>query len=233
VIRDILQNFSFGQRLVLYRLLIALFLAGMIYYAFFFPKEGDRAMRRAAKAMSQAKGWKWESIRDIPQVQGKLQTLEEVACPSNIRSTMHQSQRVEGTMREWTNVSLTIGAGNYSYNSVADKWTLGGSTAGRPKFMCEALAREEDVPSLPPLSNWARHAFATKGELRDVGTGSCRMWDITIPRHNANPEKASVCIGENDDLPRIVTQYEQEIRYFDWNVPIDMQAPNLTPKVQP
>lgn len=226
MIRDILGNLSFGQRMVLYRLLVALFLAGMIYYAFFFPKEGDRAMRRAAKAMSRATSWKSESVRDIPQVEGKMQILEEVACPSNMRSTWHQTQRFEGEMREWTNVNLTIGESNFSYSSAADKWTLGGSTAGRPKFMCEALACGEDVPSLPPLPTWARKAFATKGELRNVGLGSCRMWNIAIPRHNMDPERASVCLGEDDELPRIVMQYGVETRYFDWNVPIDFQPPD-------
>jgi hypothetical protein len=225
MIRDILGNLSFGQRMVLYRLLIALFVAGMIYYAFFFPKEGDRAMRRAAKAMSHATSWKVESIRDLPQIEGRLQILQEVGCPSNSRLTQHQTQTVNGEVREWTNVSLTIGPTAYSYNSATDKWTLGG--VGGPRYMCEALARGEDVPSLPPLSNWARKAFATKGELRDVGTVSCRMWNITIPRHNMDPERASVCIGENDELPRIVTQYDQETRYFDWNIPIDFQAPDL------
>jgi hypothetical protein len=227
MIRDILGNLSFGQRMVLYRLLIALFLAGMIYYAFFVPKEGDRAMRRAAKAMSHATSWKSEATRDIPQVEGKLQILEEVACPSNMRSTMHQSQRVEGAMREWTIVNLTVGETSYSYTSAADKWSLGGSTAGRTKFMCEALARGEDVPSMPPLSTWARKAFATKGDRRDIGTSYCREWKIAIPRHNMDPERASVCIGEDDELPRIVTQYDQETRYFDWNIPIDFQAPDL------
>jgi len=228
VIREILGNLSWGQRMVLYRLLVALFLAGMIYYAFFFPKEGDRAMQRSAEALRHATSWKAESIQDLPQVGGKYQVLQEVACPSNSRITQHQTQLVDGQTREWTIVNMTVGGTSYSYTSATDKWTLGGTGGGLPA-MCQTLARGEEPESLP-LSKWSRKAFASKGDRRDVGTGYCREWNIAIPRHNMGPERAYVCIGEDDNLPRIVSQYGVETRYFDWNVPIDFQAPQLDPK---
>jgi hypothetical protein len=230
MIREILQQLTFGHRMVLYRLLIALFLAGMIYYAFFFPKEGDRALRRAAEAMRHAQSWKVESNQDLPQIQGRLHILQEVACPSNSRSTTQQSQLVDGVAREWTNVNMTIGPNSYAYTSAADKWTQSSSYGGGPKATCEAMSRGEPPPPLPPLSKWARTAFAAKGDRRDIGTGYCRDWKITIPRHNVDPERASVCIGEDDELPRYVTQYGHEVRIFDWNVPIDFQPPQIDPK---
>ncbi len=230
MIRDILQNFSFGQRLVLYRLLIALFLAGLIYYAFFFPKEGDRALRRAAEAMRQAQSWKVESNQDLPQIQGHIHILQEVACPTNYRSTRQQSQIVDGVMREWTNVQMTAGQAYYEYSSATDKWVEYTAGDRSSKATCQALARGEEPSPLPPLSKWARTAFATKGGRRDIGAGYCREWNIAIPRHNADPERASVCIGEDDELPRYVTQYGHEVRIFDWNVPIDFQPPQFDPK---
>jgi len=225
MIRDILWNWSFGQRLTIYRLLIALFLGGTIYYAFFFPKEGDRAMRRAAQAMRHAQTWKIESDQDLPEVQGHLHILREVACPSNYRYTRQQSQVVDGVAHEWTNVEMTIGSAYYEYTSAADKWTEYAAAGRGSKAICEALVRGEEPSPLPPLSKWARTAFATKGDRRDIGTGFCRVWRIDIPRHNMEAEHASVCIGEDDELPRYVTQYGHEIRIFDWNVPIDFQPP--------
>jgi hypothetical protein len=230
MLRDILSNWSFGQRMVIYRLLIALFLAGMIYYAFFFPKEGDRAMRRAAEAMKHAQNWKIESNQDLSQVQGHLHILQEVACPSNYRFTRQQSQIVDGVTHEWTNVEMTIGPSYYEYNSAADKWTEYSGAGRGPRAMCEALARGEEPSPLPPLSKWARNAFATKGDRRNIGTGYCREWKIAIPRHNADPERASVCIGEDDELPRFAMQYGHEDRFFDWNVPIDFQRPPVDQK---
>jgi hypothetical protein len=233
VFREFLQQLTFGHRLVLYRLLIALFIAGMIYYAFYVPKEGDRAMLRAAEAMRQAKSWKVEYVRELPQVEGRMEVVEEVACPSNSRSTLHQTQRVEGTMREWTNVDLRIGNASYVYNSVAGRWTLNAPYGGGAQAICQAVARGDDTQSLPSLSAWARRALVSKGDRRDTGLGSCQEWKITIPRHNASPEKASVCLGEDDNLPRIVTQYGQETRYSDWNLPVEFRAPEITEQRRP
>jgi hypothetical protein len=60
---DFLKPLSFGQRLLLYRLVIALGISGVIYWAFFVPKRGDRAMHRAGIAVSKATSWKvqWTS----------------------------------------------------------------------------------------------------------------------------------------------------------------------------
>lgn len=230
MIRDILQQLTFGHRMVLYRLLIALFLAGMIYYAFFFPKEGDRAMKRAAAAMRKAESWKTESNQDIPQVQGRLYLLQEVQCPSNYRFTRRQSQIVDGVEHEWTNVQMVIGQDYYEYNSAGDSWTHYAAGGRGARHLCEALARGEEPAPLPPLSKWARTAFATKGGRRDIGAGFCREWKIDIPRHNMEAEHATVCIGEDDELPRIVTQNSFETRIFDWNVPLNLQPPQIESK---
>jgi hypothetical protein len=227
MLRDILQNLTFGHRLVLWRLLIALFLAGMIYYAFFFPKEGDRAMKRAAATMRKAQSWKIETTVELPQIQGRMHTLQEVQCPLNYRFTQEQSQVYNGEPREWKNINMVIGDTYYEYASVTDSWKSYAAGDRGSKAICEALARGEEPSPLPPLSKWARAAFASKGDRRDIGTGYCRIWKIDIPRHNAEAEHAFVCIGEEDELPRYVTQYGHEIRVFDWNVPIDFQPPHL------
>src|SRR5271168_1926088 len=184
MIGDILSNYSFGQRMVLYRLLIGLFLAGMIYYAFFFPKEGERALRRSAEAMHHATSWKTEYAREQAQGQGKLHVLEEVECPLNKRFTRNQTQLTQRGTLEWTEVTLIVGPKSYSYSSVTDKWTSGGGYGLPPKTMCAALARGDEVQPFPPLSKWARTAYVSKGDLRDTGIGFCRIWDLTIPRHN-------------------------------------------------
>ena len=233
MVRDVLQNLSFGQRMVIWRLLVALFLGGMIYYAFFFPSEGDRAMRRGAEALRHARSWKVETARDIPEIQGKLEVVQEVSCPSGSRTTRHQTQLVGGVPQDWTLISLTLGDASYSYSSASDTWKPDTTYGGGPRAMCQALARGEDTQSLPPLAAWAKHALISKGERRDTGAGSCQEWKVAIPHHNANPEKYSVCLGEDDHLPRFVTERGIESRYYDWNLPIELQRPDLAAQAGP
>jgi hypothetical protein len=227
MIKDLLQQLTFGHRLVVWRLLIALMLGGMIYYAFFVPSEGDRAVRRAADAMRHARSWKAETARDVAEIQGRLETLAEVSCPASARVTTHQTQNLQGAPPEWTNISLTLGDSSYSYSSVADRWTSDVTYGGGPRAVCQRLARGEDVEQLPPLNQWAKHALISKGKRRDTGSGFCQEWKITIPHHNANPEKGSVCLGEDDNLPRFAMQYGVESRYYDWNLPIAFERPEV------
>ena len=232
MIREFLQQLPFGHRLPLYRLLIALFLGGMIYYAFFFPKEGDRAMRRGAEAMSRAKSWKSETIRELPDIGGRMEILEEVSCPGSSRITWHQTQQIAGSPPEWTMVTVAIGDSGYRYHSVSDKWVRDAPTGG-PQSIWQALARGEDTPSLPSLSEWSKHALISKGDRRETGAGSCQEWKIATRHGNAVWDEARVCLDENDHLPRFVAQNGAVTRYFDWNAPIDIQAPELVQQSSP
>ncbi|HUJ49857.1 MAG TPA: hypothetical protein VLW25_06645 [Bryobacteraceae bacterium] len=232
MIREVLQNLNFGHRMVLYRLLIALFLIGMIYYAFFFPKEGDRAIRRAADAMRKARSWKVESNTHLPQAEDVLYFLQEVECPSNSRSTRRQFQIVNGVQHESTNVNMTIGQDYYEYSSDGDKWSRFAAAGRGPRMQCEALARGDELLPLPPLSKWERTGLVSKGDRRDLGSSYCQEWKIAIPRHNMDPERASVCVGENDDLPRFFTRNNLEVRIFDWNVPLNLEAPPIAAPLQ-
>jgi hypothetical protein len=223
-----LQPLSFGQRLLLYRLVIALGVAGMVYWAFFIPKSGERAMRRAGADLRKAKSWKVQWTNTPIGGDFKLEYMVEVSCPSRLRMTEHTvpdagSRRVEGT-----SVTMAIDGAVYLYNSRENGWRRGYSNQMPYAGDCAALARGEDTSLLPPFGKYEHKGFMKKGEIREITGEQCREWSVVIFRGRNSPtDNYTVCLGVNDDLPRSHSAGSMEFRYFDWDVPIVFTVPPL------
>ncbi len=228
MLRDILQQLSFGQRLVLYRLLIALAISGVIYYYFFVPKPGERALERAEKALQGAYSWKVEYTVSNPEQTYKIDFLMEVQCPSSERTTEHMSGAPGGVPQDWTHITMTVKGASYEYTNPATGWVRTAAGLTGPVVACQKVAHAEEYSMFPPYATWRRRGFVEKGELRDTGIGQCQDWKVVIPGGRNSPSHTShVCIGQEDLLPRYVQDGGREFRYYDWNVPIQLQEPVL------
>jgi len=223
-----LQQLSFGQRLLLYRLVIALGMAGLIYWAFFIPKSGDRAMRRAGADLRKAASWKVQWTNTPIGGDFRLEYLVEISCPSRVRMTEHTIPDAGSRRVEETSVTMGIDGAVYVYNSRENGWRQKGP--GQVEFggECGALARREDTALLPPFGKYEHKGFMKKGEVRELTGEKCQEWSVVIFHNRDSPtDNYTVCLGVNDDLPRSHTANGMEFRFSDWNVPIEFTVPQL------
>lgn len=67
--------------------------------------------------------------------------------------------------------------------------------------------------------------------VRNTLDGKCREWKILGPGgFAAAPQAHFVRLGVRDHLPKFDGEPggPGEVRYFDWNIPIDVKPPELT-----
>ncbi len=228
MIKDILQQLSFGHRLVLYRLVIALMISAVVYYYFYVPKPGERMFERAQKAMQSATSWKLEFTQSDPAQSYKVEYLVEVQCPSSARTTQHLSGAPGGVAQDWTHITLNLGGATYEYINPQKGWTRAASGFYDPAAICGRMAQGEETGLLPPLMKWRRQGFIDKKEVRDTGSGQCQDWKVVVPGGRNSPSHTySVCLGVDDLLPRFREEGGVQYRYYDWNVPIEFTAPQI------
>jgi hypothetical protein len=210
--------------------LVAVFLIGWFIF-FFLPDSGVREFKRAQEALRHVTSWKMEGHNASPGAD--LDFVQEVACPSSERLIQHIRATGAGQSTELTVETITIGNDRYSYNDRARKWTHDRIGAGEPSTTCAELSRGEDVGQLLPFGNWLGGSyFIEKENLRETSDGKCREWKVLAPGgFSGRPTADFVCLGVNDHLPRFhgAPGIPEEIRYYDWNVPIDIRRPLLEP----
>jgi hypothetical protein len=236
MIRDTLGNLTFGHRMVLYRLVIALFLAGMIYYAFYVPGAGERALKRSREAVGHATSWKAQYVSTYTdgRTQSRMEALYEVSCPTSSRFTQNFIGQVASHEDIKTDIRMTTNGASFFYDSKEDVWHRDDRAGRNVRTDCEAVARSEDAWLMPPLTLWMRHAFLKKGERRDTGLSYCQEWLVNLPHGpNAPVEQNMICIGDDDNLPKVWAKGEVTYRYYDWNVPIEFSAPQVAQESRP
>jgi hypothetical protein len=225
---DFLRPLNFGHRLTLYRLVIALFISGLIYWAFFIPKSGDRAMHRAGLAVQQAKSWKAQWTNTPIGGDFKLEYLVEVSCPSSSRVTEHTLPDPGSRRPEGASVDLNIDGTAYEYHTPENVWKRKG--AGRAIYTdeCGVSTANEETSLLPPFRKFGRRAVTGKREVREVVGEQCQDWSVVIFYNTNSPtDNYKVCLGVDDDLPRSYSARGMDFRFFDWDVPINFTAPEV------
>ncbi len=69
-----------------------------------------------------------------------------------------------------------------------------------------------------------------KGELDTVRGESCRNWQVSWMNARGQMVAYTMCINEQDHLPRRMQMARENINmYFKWNVPVDIQPPDMSP----
>lgn len=205
----------------------AVFLGGAFLY-FAIPDPGVREFKRAREALRHVQSWKAQAQSVIPGSPDAA-NLDEVSCPSSRRFTQHFGGAVGGQHIEFTLVHVAVGNDRYFNDNRANTWDrdpLSSSVAND----CVLLAQGQDSKELPPLGAWLTGPeLIEKGSVRYTSDGKCREWKVVTPGgFSFSPETQFVCLGVNDHLPMFwgTPNAPGEIRYFDWNVPINIQLPD-------
>lgn len=69
-----------------------------------------------------------------------------------------------------------------------------------------------------------------EGELETVKGSSCRNYQVSWLNGRGQMMAYTICINEQDHLPRKIQDFHQSATmYFEWNLPVDIKAPALTP----
>ena len=192
------------------------------------PDSGVREFQRAKEALQHVTSWKMQSPVVSSNAAGS-DYFYEVSCPSSARTIQHL--RLPGPVSEMTVETVMIGFDRYMYNDRAKAWSHDVAARG-PADACDNLHRALDAPSLPALNRWLGGMYVIeKQKLRDSPDGDCREWRIVGPGgYSAVPSAEFVCLGVKDHLPRFqgVPGSTQEVRFYDWNVPVEIVAPDLS-----
>jgi hypothetical protein len=203
---------------------IVVFVAGTLLYVGT-PSSGVREFERAEQALHHVTSWKMKS--NLAGTDGATgDYLDEVDCPSAERTTQH-IHWTAANARDIMLQTIFVGNDRYMYNDWAKSWSHEVISGG--PVTCAVLASGEDAGGLPPLRKWATAAYIIdKENLRETSDGPCREWKVHIPGgFSAQPTSEFVCLGVKDHLPRFrgYPGTPSEVRFYDWNVPMDITAP--------
>lgn len=211
---------------------VAVLVFGTLFY-FMLPDPGVREFQRAQEALRHVTSWKTEGRAGTPE-SGEIGYLTEVSCPSSEQTT----RTIRSASTSFTDKifkTIIIGNDSYIYSDWGKGWkgwshvAVAGAAASQ---QCSALQRGQDAAGLPPLSRWiADSSRLEKQSLRDTPDGKCREWKIvTFGAVSRTAEAAYVCLGIKDHLPRFqgFPGSTQEIRFYDWNVPVEIVAPDIS-----
>ena len=201
----------------------AVFVIGMLIYLLL-PKNGGRnEFLRSQQALRNVRSWKMQAA-DLAG--GSY--LDEVECPSSERTTQHLRVKAPGRATELTLETVNIGSEQYIYSDMSGNWTRS-SGHGNVAAACVEVSGGEDARLLPRFAEWLNGRYVMKkGKVRRTSDGDCREWSVTqLGGFSARPVVEVVCLGVKDHLPMFygTPDVSGEVHFYDWNVPIGIQAP--------
>lgn len=213
-------------------LIVAVCVFGTVVYLLL-PDPGVAEFKRAREALRHVTSWKMESpVTGAPSnVSGE--TLQEISCPGNERTMQQLRRTINGQVSEMNYQTVIIGRDTYIYNNSALQWMRVPTGPVGPAVQCDFLERGQDPPGgLPAFNAWLlRSSTIEKQNVRGEGADRCREWKIvTLGVFSRAPSAEYICIGVKDHLPRLrgVPNSGTEVRFYDWNVPNDIPAPDLS-----
>jgi hypothetical protein len=206
------------------------FVVGTIFYLML-PDPAIPEFKRAQEALRHVTSWK---VRGHMNMSGPStgEFLDEVSCPTSEHIVQHTRSTAGGNPMETTFETIVIGNDRYFSYGPATAWTRIPTGGFGPSSACASLQRAQDANGFPQFSLWLRGAYVLeKGDLRKTESGSCREWKAVRPGgFSGVPMADFVCLGVKDHLLKFQGNpgTPAELEYYDWNVPIEIIAPNLT-----
>jgi hypothetical protein len=183
------------------------------------PSSGTREFRRAREALRHVQSVK---VRGVYTIGGDY--LDEISCPASDRLTQHvQSMNVRLSL-----VTLTIASDVYRYNNRSEIWTHDRMAISNASSICSPFSRGEDAMVYFPFGKWLDGPYdIEKEDLRTTPDGTCREWSVRQTVLGIRRETNLVCLDVKTHLPMFegAPNTAGEVRFFDWNVPIDLRPP--------
>lgn len=206
------------------------FVIGTFVYLLW-PDSGAREFRRAREALRHV-----QSVKIQVTDSGGGDYLDEISCPASGRQTQHVHWVANGQTIAWTLVTVTVHGDNYRYDDRSNRWSHDQVGSSRARGLCSRLSRGEDADPYFPFGKWLGGMyFIEKGALQKMPDGACREWKIKEPvAPGSMPAAYSVCLGVKTHLPMFEggPNAPNDVRFYDWNVPIDVQLPAVATKSQ-
>jgi hypothetical protein len=220
----------FATRARLGSLVVAfVFVVGAIFYLML-PDPAVPEFKRAQEALRHVTSWK---VRGHMNTSGTStgEFLDEVSCPASEHIVQHLRSTAPGEPVDLIYETITIGNDRYFSYGRTTKWARLPSGGLGPSSTCASLQRAQDANGLPQFSLWLSNMYVfEKGDVRKTEQGNCREWKIVRPGgFSSVPVAEFVCLGVKDHLPRFRGNpgTPAELEYYDWNVPIEIVAPDL------
>ena len=220
----------FATRARLLSLVVAfVVVVGAIFY-FMLPDPAVPEFKRAQEALRHVTSWK---VRGHMNMSGPStgDFLDEVSCPASEHIVQHIRSTASGAAVDLTYETVIIGNDRYFSYGRATKWARLPTGGLGPSSACASLRRAQDANGLPQFSLWlSKMDVFEKGDVRKTDDGNCREWKIIRPGgFSSVPMAEFVCLGVKDHLPRFQGNpgTPAELEYYDWNVPIEIVAPDL------
>lgn len=220
----------FATRARLGSLVVAVvFVVGAIFYLML-PDPAVPEFKRAQEALRHVTSWK---VRGHMNTSGTStgEYLDEVSCPASEHIVQHLRSTAPGEPVDLIYETITIGNDRYFSYGRTTKWARLPSGGLGPSIACASLQRAQDANGLPQFSLWLSNMYMVdKGDVRKTEQGNCREWKIVRPGgFSSVPVAEFVCLGVKDHVPRFRGNpgTPAELEYYDWNVPIEIVAPDL------
>ena len=200
---------------------------GTILY-FLLPNSGVSELKRADKALLHVTSWKMQ-VRTPGSDSTMNEFVDEVSCASSSeRITQRTRATIDGRSTDLLLETVVIGRDRYFYSDRDEVWSFDAAATDTPSFSgCSNLSDGRVLP----IHEWLRGAYVIeKGQVRETPEGNCREWKILSPGgFSSVPREEFVCLGVVDHLPRRRGSRggSGEVRFYDWNVPIDIRPPTI------
>lgn len=166
-----------------------------------------------------------------------LETLVEVSCPDRERFTTTIGERAFHAVRIADKAYIEQQDGSWTVQeTAATGWSPCGDNAGEPAPW--AVMNEGRDPSTV-LAKLATNSEVIRGAFVSTGGGNCQQWIMNVQMpggtaghgHGAGGLHYIVCINASGHLPVAVSMGAGGMvtSYYDWNKPIQIDAPTTSP----
>ncbi len=208
---------------------VGLALGGLMYWGTR-PSEGDREFKLSQQELRKATSWRYKRVwRNNGYMASET---VDVSCPSS-QHIVRQTVSIYGDQYPSVTAEyIQIGHDQYFKPAPDQPWTRPAELIKEiPDIspVCESVTRGEDTTPFPAFSLWRKQGLYQKGERKALKDGvECQDWIAKVPVVNPRPDDiAEVCLGIVDHLPYHHTWSNGEFEFYDWNVPLKIEAPGF------
>ena len=211
-----------GLRFVIARLVMAVVLVGGLIW-WLMPGRGEEEFVDAQNALRKVRSWRVQATFESPDQSHRM--LIEFACPSqdHTRRDVTFKDGHSPFHLETTHIGLE------GFERMPNgQWKRRNGEFGPGYTVCRALLQGQDMEPMPPLLLFLKRGVIRKGERTTVGGAPCREWKVQVMVGPGQLETESICLGVEDHLPRRRIAKDREYIYYDWNSPVEIEAPALS-----